>query len=475
MNILSHQNKVLKGSPKILSDKVAFAVIDDREIIKHDLVKYIVETYTENTLYNFYKRKCDILGFYKEHEIDNAINDAYEKDYDLLVVMKNGTFMNSSFFFANVQKMIDNNIALMGHILDAGPDYYFVHEQCFFLNLKAWKLTDSPEYFSGSIDVVNIERSQTNFHDNYTPHWIRMKNKKQPNIVGVEPGGYMISEFLKAGYNVSPFTELRPLKWFTYHGDTMKCLMKSLSINAKEYHHGFFSTETERIDSVKLNDKIDTFISIASAFHPFKVMQKCNINPDNLIIYDISKEAIQIYRRMLMGWNGKDYVELLNNSNFDYRTGHTEQLAQKSFEEMKEMCDWEKFFDDVCEKNIDFLRGNLLTEVFHKKFLTNETKNKVCLFHVSNIFSYEAETYYYDIFQRLFSFYNLFLLMKKHTKKTIFKGSIFNLKNYVSTDDLEPRHFIIKAKELAITPWQKEKLVDFEKSLMKRYEEITRL
>ena len=68
MNILSHQNKALKGSPKILSNKVAFAVIDDREIIKHDLVKYIVETYTENTLYNFYKRKCDILGFYKEND-----------------------------------------------------------------------------------------------------------------------------------------------------------------------------------------------------------------------------------------------------------------------------------------------------------------------------------------------------------------------------------------------------------------------
>ena len=40
-----------------------------------------------------------------------------------------------------------------------------------------------------------------------------------------------------------------------------------------------------------------------------------------------------------MGWNGKDYVELLTNSNFKYRTGHTEELAQKKFDEMKEMCD----------------------------------------------------------------------------------------------------------------------------------------
>ena len=70
----------------------------------------------------------------------------------------------------------------------------------------------------------------------------------------------------------------------------MKCLMKSLSLNAKEYHHGFFSTETETIDEVKLNDNIDTLISIASAFHPFKVIQKSNINPKNILMYDISLE-----------------------------------------------------------------------------------------------------------------------------------------------------------------------------------------
>ena len=95
MNILT-KGKALKGSPTVILG-IAFAIIDDRHIIKHDLVKYIVETYTENTLYNFYKRKCDILGFYKEEDIDNAISDAYDKNYELLVVMKNGTFMNHLF------------------------------------------------------------------------------------------------------------------------------------------------------------------------------------------------------------------------------------------------------------------------------------------------------------------------------------------------------------------------------------------
>ena len=86
------------------SEKIS--VIDDREIIKHDLVKYIVETYTENTVYNFYKRKCDILGFYKEKDIDNAINDAYEKDYELLIVMRSIYLQ----FSKNLDKNIDRQV-----------------------------------------------------------------------------------------------------------------------------------------------------------------------------------------------------------------------------------------------------------------------------------------------------------------------------------------------------------------------------
>ena len=32
-----------------------------------------------------------------------------------------------------------------------------------------WKLSGSPEYYSDNLDVINIERSATNFHDDYTP------------------------------------------------------------------------------------------------------------------------------------------------------------------------------------------------------------------------------------------------------------------------------------------------------------------
>ena len=477
MNLFTNQTQALKGSPKIRKGSIAFAVLDDREIIKHDLVRYLVETYTENTLYNFYKRKCDILGFYKENQIDEIIDEAYNKNYDLLVVMKNGTFMNTSFFFENVKKMINQNIGLMGHVLDYGEKHYFLHEQCFFINLKAWKLSGSPKYFSNNKNVMVIDRAPVNFHDNYTPKWVKKSNEfKEYNEV--LPGGYMMSEFLKSDFGVSPFTELRELKWFTYHGDTMKALMKFIRMGDIKNEDTFFSTETELIDEIDLSkENIDTLISIASAFHPFKVIKKSNLNLKNIIIYDISKIAIDVYKNMLNVWDGNDYLTLLKTTKgFKYRNTHNEHLANKSFEEMINLCgskeQWKNFYFLNSKLNKEFFKGNLLSESHQKKFLNNMTKDKVCLFHVSNIFSYEAHTNYIDIFQRFFSFFNLFMEMKQHTKKTIFKGSIFNLNNYTSTDDMDLNDFIVKANELCFTPWQKERFDDFKNSLTKRYNDI---
>ena len=94
MNILSNKKQALKGSPKLLQNKVAFAVIDDREIIKHDLVKYIVETYTENTVYNFYKRKCDVQGFIKEKDMNMLTIEPMTQVLEWWLFLKKATLMN---------------------------------------------------------------------------------------------------------------------------------------------------------------------------------------------------------------------------------------------------------------------------------------------------------------------------------------------------------------------------------------------
>ena len=81
--------------------------------------------------------------------------------------------------------------------------------------------------------------------------------------------------------------------------------------------------------------------------------------------------------------------------------------------------------------------------------------------------SYFTSVIYFPMRQKLitmisfkgsFLFYNLYLQMKKHTKKTIFKGSIFNLKNYVSTDDMQIHHCNNKANRVSIDTLAKRKI-----------------
>jgi len=480
MNIFTSENQSLKGNPKIRPNSTCIAVIDDRETIKHDLVRYLVETYTENTLFNLQKRRCEILGFFKETEIDDIIQKAYEENYELLIVIKTGTFINSSFFFENIKEMIKNNIALMGHVLDYKEKHYFLHEQCFFINLKSWKLSSSPRYFSKEKQLLDIHRSLENFHDDYTPKWIEGgKNKK--TYAETLPGGHLISTILESGFKVSPFIHERNLKWFTYHSDTMKSLMKFINLMNAKHDVGFFSTETEIIKKIDLKDKdICTVFSIASAFHPFKLIKNTNIEDTvkNLLVYDYSAVAMDVYKNMLQVWDGKNYLNLLRNTKtFEYKAGHNDALSQKSFEEMIELCgsdkEWLEYYDKICKLNIDFKLGNLLSEVFQKKLIADIDKNSVCLFNVSNIFNYESETFWIDIFQRYFSFFNLYMMMRSNTKITYFLGSLFNFDSLISTDELTLDDFINKSKELAITPWQKAKLKDFENSLIKRYEDIS--
>jgi hypothetical protein len=480
MNLFTSENQSLKGNPKIRPNSICIAVIDDREIIKHDLVRYLVETYTENTLFNLHKRRCNILGFFKETDIDDIIQKAYKENYELLVVLKTGTFINSCFFFENLKEMINKNIALMGHVLDYKQSYYFLHEQCFFINLKSWKMSSSPEYFSTENNLIDVHRSLDNFHDDYTPKWVKA-GKTKKTYEKTLPGGYLISSLLESGYNVSPFVHEKNLKFFTYHGDTMKSLMKFINLTATKYNVGFFSTETETIKTIDLkNSNIDTLISIASAFHPFKLVKKTNIESSlkNVLIYDYSPVAIDVYKNMLKVWDGKNYLNLLKNTKtFEYKAGHNELLAEKSFTEMIELCNgnqnWINYYNSFCKLNTDFVVGNLISETFHKKINNMVNKNSICLFNVSNIFTYETETFWIDIFQRYFSFFNLYMTMKYSTKLTYFLGSLFNFDNLISTDDLTLEDFIIKSKELAITPWQKERLKDFESSLIKRYEDIS--
>ena len=81
-------------------------------------------------------------------------------------------------------------------------------------------------------------------------------------------------------------------------------------------------------------------------------------------------------------------------------------------------------------------------------------------------------------FKGSFLFIICTLQMKKHSKKTIFKGSIFNLKNYVSTDDMQLHHWYNKASELALTLGKKKDyqiLKIIEKKRKEIFEEIRRL
>jgi hypothetical protein len=62
------------------------------------------------------------------------------------------------------------------HILDWGPRWYELHQQFVLVNTSNWRKANRPPYGGWTPETTNlpvIERSPENFHDDYTPLWIK--------------------------------------------------------------------------------------------------------------------------------------------------------------------------------------------------------------------------------------------------------------------------------------------------------------
>lgn len=118
--------------------------------------------------------------------IDIEVNDSNEdtylqsvaaQGYDFAIVYRNGhKFIDRHAF---EQGFIQQDFFIMGHVLDrtAHDAYYELHHQCYVINLNLYKSLRCPaigqqEYLSKHLQVIPY-RSEENFHDDYTPKWVK--------------------------------------------------------------------------------------------------------------------------------------------------------------------------------------------------------------------------------------------------------------------------------------------------------------
>src|SRR6056300_129955 len=305
------------------------------------------------------------ISFYKEliyekivegTSIDQIIIKASKLEIEWLLIVSYGhRFLNNQVIKDIYQSSIERDSKITGHILQVkyskdkiGKDEYLLHPQCLYLNLKTWKNIGSPEFgepiTSKILKHIPI-RSEDNFHDNYTPFWLKPNSKTLEYEGFLDTGWNLINTALNNGIEIHSFPEeIKNSKSYLYPETNYESLYDALSNTVEEdtymesikdldnskyvyfsetsfkHHQGrnyiFNTEELGKIDieDFKQNTNLKTIYTAASGFKFLELLvtQQWNSNTE-IIFFDYSKPTLYLKRKLIEEWDGVDYIGFLKH------------------------------------------------------------------------------------------------------------------------------------------------------------------
>lgn len=268
-------------------------------------------------------------SLYDSLEITDTLK-MIDEDYDWAVVIGVGNYFTSDIILKTVQHAIDNNSPLACQIFNKDGCYYF-EPQYFALNLKEYKKIGEPNLeFKDekySFETLEIERSTDNFHEDYTPHWIKpaSQNIVKYDLNQLQFGSLLIAEFIKQGHFITNIPlEIRKQKYYAYPNHNYFEIKKF--INDKKYKPftrsvQFFTNEIKKqIEDNQItftpickenycnfisDEKLDCYVGICSGFKAAMLTSTENFSNDcEVILFENSNAAIDWQTFLLKAWDG---------------------------------------------------------------------------------------------------------------------------------------------------------------------------
>jgi len=320
------------------------------------MAREFVKNIADYTITNLYSKGYDVyVGLTPESLLKHCINK-----YDYCVVISPGTeFVNGGSFFIELEKRLDKDFFIMGHILDRNEAYYELHHQCYVVNLKYYKQYNCPIIGKQQLGVNHRKtkpwRSHDNIHDDYTPLWVS-GGEDETDYSHKMHGHNILSIAFDNDIPVIVFDEnLRENKKH-YYPENIDTFMDHVSYAYQKYNYCLTTfVHTENTDW--LDDGIH---DIEQVFTPASGTWYTNIisttKPVHVVMYDYNVKALEYW---------KQNIPILSNVTYD------------------------------------FVRIDLLNEEvdLHQYF---DYSNKHTLFNLSNIFAYEGTVSQYSLRYRLY-------------------------------------------------------------------------
>lgn len=401
MNKVYFENKPLHGK------SVVFAIVDQANIkIKH---------------FNLYEKMLDITKFYTNKfqsivdckilyfdNIDQALNSCDETDIMIIQSISNHIFSNV--FVEYIDDYIKENpeFFLIGFTLDWQDDRWLeLHNQMIVMNMNKWKELGRPSYGGWEKKeefLPNYSRSIENFHDHYTPYWIKGEPGNTLCRHGRQ-GWNILKTALEAGIKIDNFTqEMRNCRLYLYpEADSeifwnciqLKQPIDNMNPNQKKWIKSFTQPSqqiwvynSERYSFPHKVKNLKTYIGPCAGF---KFLDVLKYSDDiEFVFYDFNVKSIEWLQFLRQNWNGREFLRFIKKQdqwkkfykfiNKDIDDNQRILLEEFGGEEQLYLL-WQKFLN--CK--VVFTVANLYEKESLER-LSNYVSGKT-LFYYSNIFA----------------------------------------------------------------------------------------
>ena len=193
-----------------------FAIVDQNDVknINKELYDYVLQKTLECTK----KLSYDVKVY---DTIDEAVSDST----GVVVIQSVGNFINSNNFTDLLEDYIQNNpnFFALAFTLDWMPEkgegWIELHSQMMVINTKVWRDLGCPSYGYWTREIKKVPkytRSEENFHDKYTPYWIKGAEGEEVRTV-IHPGWGFLQAALSNGIKIDNFSEeMRKCRLYIY-------------------------------------------------------------------------------------------------------------------------------------------------------------------------------------------------------------------------------------------------------------------
>jgi hypothetical protein len=252
------------------------------------------------------------ISIHQAASIDSAMLE-YGEQYGHILFMAAGVrIFDMSILFDIVEEIEANpHYLAAAHILDWGDRWYELHQQFILVNCENHRKCGSPQFGGWEAQTHRlpvIGRSVENFHDGYTPLWIKFTGEWQ-DTHHTHPGWNYLSSAAEHGMSIINWNHtIRRKRTYYYPEDHSQEFLQSLStLTNCGVTNRNQQTLIKQLGNVKdqiwlLNsedmslpqNKYDTIALPASGFKFLEVFNKDLLKPSGeLIIYDYNPKSLE--------------------------------------------------------------------------------------------------------------------------------------------------------------------------------------